>query len=195
MFLFVILPMESALREADLAEKAEEFARGAADPEEEVGWVSHIAVESDEEQDQEGDEGDTLLGEQLMSAALQLAPLSDGASTTAVQHAWEKMAGYIPPGQANFNAFARERMLEANVPYNKCVLPPAELLQALWAAGPQKPRLQPEIMNFVLAFGQWVAATGSAVVFIAGCTLWARLILGWVIWPSLLAAAFILSNI
>lgn len=59
----------------------------------------------------------------------------------------------------------------------------------------QKPRVQPEIMNFVLAFGQWVAATGSAIVFIAGCTIWARLILGWVIWPSLLAAAFIVSNI
>ncbi|CAL8470038.1 g9580 [Coccomyxa elongata] len=59
----------------------------------------------------------------------------------------------------------------------------------------QKPRLQPEIMNFVLAFGQWVAATGSAIVFIAGCTIWARLIIGWVIWPSLLAAAFIVSNI
>ncbi|KAK9915747.1 hypothetical protein WJX75_003526 [Coccomyxa subellipsoidea] len=59
----------------------------------------------------------------------------------------------------------------------------------------QKPRLQPEIMNFVLAFGQWMAATGSAIVFIAGCTLWARLILGWVIWPTMLAAAFIVSNI
>lgn len=59
----------------------------------------------------------------------------------------------------------------------------------------QKPRLQPEILNFALALGQWAAGTGSAVLMIAGCTLWARLILGWVIWPALLAAAFVVSNL
>jgi cytochrome b subunit of formate dehydrogenase len=50
-------------------------------------------------------------------------------------------------------------------------------------------------MNLVLALGQWAAATGTAVLMIAGCTLWARLVLGWVIWPTLLAAAFVISNL
>ncbi|CAK0778911.1 hypothetical protein CVIRNUC_004665 [Coccomyxa viridis] len=59
----------------------------------------------------------------------------------------------------------------------------------------QPPRVQPEILNVVLKVGQWVAASGTAVLMIAGCTLWARLILGCVIWPSLLVAAFVASTI
>ena len=59
----------------------------------------------------------------------------------------------------------------------------------------QPPRVQPEILNVVLMVGQWVAASGTAVLMIAGCTLWARLILGCVIWPSLLVAAFVASTI
>jgi hypothetical protein len=59
----------------------------------------------------------------------------------------------------------------------------------------QKPRVQPEIWNLALAVGRWAAATGSAVLMIAGCALWARLILGWVIWPVLLATAFVVSSL
>ena len=59
----------------------------------------------------------------------------------------------------------------------------------------QKPRVQPEIMNVVGAAGQWAATTGSAVLMITGCALWARLILGWIIWPALLATAFVVSSL
>ena len=58
----------------------------------------------------------------------------------------------------------------------------------------QPPRVQPEILNIALAVGHWAAATGTAVLMIAGCTLWARLVLGCVIWPTLLAAAFVASS-
>lgn len=57
------------------------------------------------------------------------------------------------------------------------------------------PRVQPEIWNFGIAVGRWAAATGSAALMILGCALWARLILGWVIWPVLLATAFVVSSL
>ena len=58
----------------------------------------------------------------------------------------------------------------------------------------QPPRVQPEILNIARAVGHWAAATGTAVLMFAGCTLWARLVLGCVIWPTLLAAAFVASS-
>ena len=134
-----------------MAARRERFAAGAEEESEEVDWsAAAVGGGSDDEANGAGGaEGDGAA--EAAAAARVLDAVrhdagdeEDEADAAATREpSWEDLEGFVPPGTAGFNAFAREQMRKAGVPSNARVLPADELAPAEWVGQPVKPRLQP----------------------------------------------------